>query len=524
MTKPIAFIILFMLIQSAWAEKDTVIGLSSKITTLDPRKSTSQPHYLFHSNTHERLFLEVYKGVRPGSDIKKVLVKNISLDENQNYIIELKKGILFHDGIELDADDLIFTISSIKALKPEPDYLPLVEGAIDIEKLDSHTVRIRKKPEAIELLSNLGKLFIISKRARFSNDGSIEINENYHNPGTGPYKLVSSQDNNTFHFERFEKYHAEKPGIKHADIKYFSNNNQRLAALKSGKIDLIDKITPVDMQDLKQSGEFNFSVSTSTRVMYLFPDSGRTQSPFIRNKRTNKVLRYNPLQDIKVRQAISYAIDRDFLSEQTLGGAGEPNGQLVSKGTRNYIKSIKADKHSPEKAKQLLVDAGYPDGFKLTLHGTNDRYINDELVLIEIGKMLTKVGIETTVVPLPKKEFFSRARNYEFSMSFMGWATSRAKGTLQNVIHTKSETKEFGSWNIGGYNNASINKLIQQMVATRKSSEEYKFIRKATNIAISEKAIIPLYSEKAIWATSNDIAYNGNIYSYTFIKDIYTRK
>ena len=187
-------------------------------------------------------------------------------------------------------------------------------------------------------------------------------------------------------------------------FKPIKSDPTRVAALLAGDVDMIDNVPTADIPRLKQSPNIVLSQGVSNRVIYLHLDQFRDESQFITGTSSK-----NPLKDQRVRKAISQAINRPAIVDRVMEGVAIPAGQLLPEGFFGVSPKLQPEAYDPEGAKKLLADAGYPNGFGLTLHGPNDRYINDAKICQAIGQMLARIGIEAEVETMSRSVFFSKA-------------------------------------------------------------------------------------------------------------------
>jgi peptide/nickel transport system substrate-binding protein len=215
------------------------------------------------------------------------------------------------------------------------------------------------------------------------------------------------------------------------------------------------------------------------------------------------------------RSAISKAINRPAIVEKVMEGIAIPAGQLLPEGFFGVSPNLKPEPYDPEGAKILLADAGWGGGFGLTIHGPNDRYINDAKIAQAIGQMLTRVGIQTKVETMPKSVYFRRAsrggpnKTPEFSFVLVGWGagTGEASSPLKSLLHTYDKERGFGASNRGRYSNAKLDKMVEDALATVDDITREKLLQKATEIAIDDLGIIPLHYQVNTWATRPGLAY-----------------
>ena len=269
-------------------------------------------------------------------------------------------------------------------------------------------------------------------------------------------------------------------------------------------MDFIDNVPTADIERLKADSNVVLSSGISNRVIYLHMDRFQDDSPYITG--TNGK---NPLNDLRVRKAISKAINRDAIVARVMEGVAIPAGQLLPPGFFGTSDKIKPEPYDPEGAKKLLAEAGYPNGFGMTIHGPNDRYINDAKIAQAVGQMLTRVGIDMKVETMPKSVFFSSASSggpdktpkYSFILVGLGSGTGEASSALKSLIHTKDSAGGFGASNCGRYSNPEVDSLIEQELATVDDPKREALLAKATEIAMNDLAIIPMHYQVNTWAT-----------------------
>jgi peptide/nickel transport system substrate-binding protein len=223
-----------------------------------------------------------------------------------------------------------------------------------------------------------------------------------------------------------------------------------------------------------------------------------------------------------VRQAISKAINRQAIVDRVMEGSAIPAAQLLPDGFFGVSPNLKLDTYDPEGAKKLLAAAGYPTGFKLTLHGPNNRYINDEKILQAVAQMLTRIGIDTSVEAMPQAVFFSRAAKLEFSLMLVGWGsgTGEASSPLKSLLATYDVAKGTGVFNRGRYSNPELDALLERALATIDDAQRETLLRQATEIGIRDLGIIPLHYEVSTWALRKGLAFKANTTQSTLAFDV----
>jgi peptide/nickel transport system substrate-binding protein len=244
-------------------------------------------------------------------------------------------------------------------------------------------------------------------------------------------------------------------------------------------------------------------------------DQYRDQPPLITDN-AGKPLAKNPFMDVRVRRAISMAINRDAIVERVMEKLAVPAGNIVSPGVFGHNPQLRPEKFDPDGAKKLLAEAGYPNGFTVTLSGPNNRYINDEQVLQAVAQMLTRIGIQTKVEALPVSVFFGKARKEETSFSLLGWGSFAGDLALRSVLATPNTERAWGAWNWGRSSNAKLDQLIGQSLASVDSKAREAIARDAAALAMGEVSVIPLHHQIVSWAMRSDLTYTARTDEFTF--------
>jgi peptide/nickel transport system substrate-binding protein len=226
----------------------------------------------------------------------------------------------------------------------------------------------------------------------------------------------------------------------------------------------------------------------------------------------------NPLRDPNVRKALSMMINRDAIVEKVMEGVALKAGQLLPEGFFGRSSKLQPEAYNPTKAKQMLKDAGWGDGFALTIHGPNDRYINDDKICEAIGQMLSANGIPTKVSTMPKNVFFKRASKGgkdgqpEFSFFLVGWGsgTGEPSSPLKSLLVTRDKSKGFGASNRGRHSNPKVDALVVEALSTVDDAKRAQLLAQATEAGIGDsQGIIPLHYQVNTWATRKGLKYNA---------------
>jgi peptide/nickel transport system substrate-binding protein len=483
---------------------DLRIGIGAEATTLDPHYYNLNPNMEVDDHLYDYLLAFDAQGrLIPG------LATAWKAVDDTTWQFTLRPSVKFHDGSAFTAADVAFTFARARKPTDSPDsYSRHFVRITEVTTPDDFTVRVKTDSPFPNLLRELAQIAIISRNvgdaATYAdfNSGKAAI-------GTGPYKLAEWVRGDRLVLARNESYWGEKPEWDRVILKPITSSPSRTAALLAGDVDLINYVPSTDIAKLKDDPKFKLWEVVGNRVMYVVPDVDRDVSPFVTDP-DGKPLSKNALKDVRVRQAISKAINRDGLVKQVMEGVAMPADQFLPAGFFGHTPRLKPEPYDPEGAKRLLTEAGYPNGFGLTIHGPNDRYLNDAKIEEAVAQMLTRVGIKTSVEAIPKAVFFGRAAKLEFSFMFIGSApaTNEAADDMTYLLATYNKEKGLGAGNRGRFSNAQFDTLLDEALRTIDDGKREQLLQRATEIGIGEQlGLIPLYYQVNVWGTRKGLSF-----------------
>lgn len=513
------------------AAQSLTIGLASEPTAADPHyhKVTTNDSFsahIFESLINRNAKMELIPG----------LAESWKPVDDNTWELKLRKGVKFSNGEPFTSKDVLFTICRVlnNETNVSRSYMEPMQNFTDVQTPDEYTVIIKSDRPIPTMPNELARSLPIiwSGIAKFDKlrfapkEGCgvtspwptvAEFNTGRLSIGTGPYKLKSYVKGTGIEMERNEGYWGAKPHWKTVKMVPVPNAGPRLTGLMSGDYDVIESPAARDLPRIKENSKLDFVATPSTRLIFFQPDSGRAQSPFVKAADGK-----NPLQDLRVRQAISMAIDRKAIVQRLMDGMATVANQYMPAGMFGSLDKPAEIKFDPEAAKKLLAEAGYPNGFELTLTTTNDRYINDGQIAQAVAQYLTRIGIKTTVDAQAAAIYFPKRAKREFSFAIGGWPSENgeASGLFQYWVASTNKDLGLGTSNYGGFSNAAFDKVFVPAMALMDSAQRKAEYQKATQIALDNVPLIPLHFESSIWAYKKGLSYEGRRDQYTLAMSV----
>ena len=320
----------------------------------------------------------------------------------------IREGARFHDGTPVTAEDIRFSLERMPRVPNSPaPFVRMQASVIGMEVIDSRTIRLRSRgPDPSVVLNGMTAYIVPAHVARDAS--TADFNSGRAAIGSGPWRYAGWQPGSHLALARNDDYWGAKPAFARATIRPIANEAARLAALLAGDVDLIDHVPAGDLARLRANAAIAVTSSPSARVIYIGLDQANEVSPFVTARDGGK-LASNPLKDARVRKALTLAISRTAIADRVLQGGGHPTGQLAVRGQVGYDPDLALPAYDPALAKRLLAEAGFPDGFRLTLHSPNNRYVEDSKTAQALAQFWTRIGIDARVELMPANVFFTRA-------------------------------------------------------------------------------------------------------------------
>lgn len=420
----------------------------------------------------------------------------------------LREGVSFHDGSPFTADDVVFSIE--RALAPTSNFKAYVNGIKQARATGEYTVEIETEGPNPVLLRQLTNVFIMNRAWSEKNNTTApqdfsnneETHSARHANGTGAYILKSREvDVRTVFSENPDWWNKDEKIGNVTEIIYtpIKQNATRTAALLSGEIDFVLDPAAQDLDRLRQQAKV--VEGNEYRTIYIGLDQ---KSPELKY---STVKGKNPFSDVRVREALYRAIDVEALRKAVMRGLSAPTGTMIAPQVHGWTEQLaQRVPYDVDKAKQLLTEAGYDDGFGFTLDCPNNRYINDEAICQAVVGMWARIGIDARLNSMPRATYFPKVQSYDSSAYLFGWGvpTFDALYTLQSLIHSKGEGAD-GSFNLGNYENKKADALIDRIKTETDEAKRDAAIHEVLAIHAQEFGHIPLHDQVIPWAMKKNV-------------------
>lgn len=500
-------------VASGWGA-DLAIGLGARVTSIDPHFHNTSPNNGVAVQIFDRLVHQ---------DGQQRLIPGLAtvwraLDET-TWEFELRRDVRFHDGAPFDAEDVVASFRRAPEVPNSPSSFATYTRAIrSIEVVEPHRVRFRTAGPYPLLPADVSAINIISRR--HAGATTADFNAGRAAIGTGPFRFQAWVAGEQLVVARNPGWWGGAVAWDKVTFRLLVSDQTRVAALLSGEVQVIEIVPTADVRRLERDPQIALHRAVSNRVLYLHLDTARARTPYVTGRAGQTI--DNPLRDLRVRRALSLAINRQAIVERMQEGLAIPAGGVIPEGFFGGDATLRADPFDPDQARRLLAEAGLPDGFALTLHAPNDRYVNDDQVAQAIGAMFARVGVLTRVETMPWAVYAARTTRLDFSLGFFGWgaATGEASSPLRALLATFDNERGMGASNRGRYSSRQFDATLDRALATIDDGAREALLREATRTAIADQAIIPLYFQVNVWATRRGLAYAPRADDQTWAIDV----
>lgn len=479
------------------------LGFIMKPTTYDPVK-----HFISHVSNVQEHFYEPLVNFKRGMEIKSVLAKNWITENDTSWVFNLRKGVKFHNGEEFTAEDAVFSVRrALGKGEVESKLTDTLSSIKSVEKLGKYKIRIRTSGPDPTLPNELTQVLIVPKNYVKENGPQILEEKPI---GTGRYKVVKIKNDST-KLKAFEDYWGEKPEAENVVLKYFNQNSTaQLKALLKGEVDATS-IGELKTEKVEKSEDYEVRHTTGLGIQYIAFDH-REESPHVSTPK-------NPFRKLKVRKAAYLAINDTEIRKEVLNGYAKGATQIVPPSINGYNPEIEGIGTNIIRAKQLLNEASYSNGFNFTFSvwgtGPIDKKLGEH-----IKEDLKKIGINTKLEYMPLGKGIKKGMSGNVTAYQVGWVaeTGDAMSPLAGIVHCT--TQKYGTYNLHNYCNSEVDKLIEKAKKEMDQEVRRDKMQRAIKIAMNDIVFVPLWLGQNIYGVRKDLKWRprayGKLYAWEF--------
>ena len=426
----------------------------------------------------------------------------------------LRPGVTFHDGSRFGADDAVFSVE--RALAPPSQRAFQLKGLKAVKKIDDLTIEFQLEapdavlPEKLQFIAIMSKAWSEKHGAQKAQDFNArqEMHTVRHANGTGPFRLERYEPDVRLVLKRHPGWwgwgEKRDGALRHGNLEEVvflpvRSDATRLAALAAGEVDLVLDPPYQDVARLKADARIALAQTTDLGQQYLTFDQARDELEF------SDVKGRNPFKDLRVRRAVYHAIDVPLIVDKVLRGQGVPTGAFLSPRVDGSPADLdRRLPFDPARARTLLAEAGYPNGFAITLDCVNVAW--RENACQAMAAMLTQVGIRTTLRSSATGQFFPKLSQGTASFIEYGWTPAPDAWNSLNGLFRTFDRSGLGTFNAGRYSNPRLDALIDQIRVEPDLTRRRAMVATVLRLVAEDLPYIPLYRRTQTWAMAKKVS------------------
>ena len=432
-----------------------------------------------------------------------------SAEDPNVWVFKLREGVTFHDGAAFHSSDVKFSLD--RAMTENSDYKELLASVTEVRAPDPMTVEIVTNGPNPIMPNNLTNMFIMDEDWAKANNAvkvqNVEGGEDTYAAknanGTGPYKLVSREPDVKTVLTINENYWGKDEfPMEVTEIIYtpIQNAATRVAALLSGEVDFIQDVPVQDLARVSGTDGLDVRTAPQNRVIFFGMNSGDA------DLKTDNIEGKNPFADVRVRQAMNMAINRDAIKQVVMRGQSAPAGMIAPPFVNGWNEAMdSSSKTDIEAAKALMAEAGYGDGFSITLNCPNDRYINDEAICQAAVGMYAQIGVTVNLDARPKAQHFPLINTLETDFYMLGWGvpTYDSEYVFNFLVHGRDE--KYGSWNGTRFADPELDAKIEALASETDLEKRNGMINEIWQVVQSEALYVPIHHQVLNWGMKSGV-------------------
>ncbi|HEY4251710.1 MAG TPA: ABC transporter substrate-binding protein [Roseomonas sp.] len=490
---------------AAAAAPTLTIGNGAPVTTIDPHFHNVGPNNAMAMHIFDTL---VWRDSRARAH--PMLAESYTAIAETVWELKLRQGVTWHDGKPFTADDVVFTFERIPQVQNSPgSFIGFIRTIERVEVVDPHTIRLHTRQPHPLLPLDLASVYIVARHAA-TGAGIEDFNAGRAAIGTGPYRLVSYRSGDRVELARNDSYWGEREPWERVTVRFLLNDGSRTAALLAGDVDIIEQIPTSDLAALRRDQRVSLTSIPSLRTTFMLTDFSRTGPHPSVTDNAGVPLPRNPFLDVRVRRALSMAINRQALVDRVMDGAAQATAQWLPEGAFGYNPAVRPQAFDADGAKRLLAEAGFPDGFRITLFTPNDRWPNDARISQAVAQMWTRIGIRTQVDAMPFSAFVPRRTRLDFGVQLGAWgsSTGEASNYLLSIVGTYDRQRLTGAANMSRYSDPRIDDFLVRGAATMDDAAREQIWRDAVAYYNEQVPLIQLVQYVNNWALRRGLAHD----------------
>lgn len=502
-------------VQMALAQGQTLrIGMAAPPTAMDPHLQSNAPNNAVAMHIYDTLVTNDEESrSQPG------LATSWRVLDDTHWEFDLRSNVRFSDGSPCTWEDIAESIDRANTIPSIVSFRTYTRTVKAVTSTSPGKLVVETHAPDPLLPNSLSRIRIIS--AKFKGAPSGDFNVGRAAIGTGPYILKEFVSGNRVVLVPNPTYWGPQPAWSEVVLRVISDNGARLAALLSGDLDIIEQAPFEGLERVKKDTRLQVISGVSSRFVYLALDSNREVTPFV-TAPDGKPLPKNPLKDRRVRQALSMAINREAMVERVMERQAVMASQFLPTGSPGTSPNVKPALYDPNRARALLSEAGYPQGLRVTIHGPNDRFINDDKIVQGIAQMFARIGVESRVEVMPWSVYANRVNTNEFSIALNSWGvnTGETSNPMRALVATFDKSAGTGGSNAGRYSNPELDAKLNEAMRTLDDAKRNELLGQASEIVFNDYALLPLHHEVLLVAARKGIGYKTRADQYTLAMDV----
>ena len=487
-------LIALMLAASPAAAQTLTVGVRNGPESLDPHWSTLGGHIEALRHVYDSLIAQ-----DEALNLKPGLAVSWKAIDDKTWEFKLRDGVKFHDGSDFTAEDVKFSLERIPVVTGPMPMTLYTKRARGAEVVDRLTLRVTTDGPAPTLPNDFTRLMIVSRKI-----GMEARNEQFNSGvaaiGTGPFRFVSWEPRGDLVLERFPGWWGGQEPWARVVRREIPNDAARLAALKSGQVDIVNYVPATDAAALQRDPSMEAVIGDSVYVFNVYLNvRDKLPKPA---KVEGREIEANPMADGRVRQAMDLGLDRRALARVVFEGLAKPMSQLMPDGFFGASPNLPERRADLPRARALLAEAGYPKGFEMELYCTSNRLPGDGALCEALAQQWSRIGLKINPNALIGTVFFPASTRGDYSLQMSGWGTltGEAAYTYGAMIHSADPANGLGNFNRSGYSNPEVDKLLLDGSRTLDEGKRRQMFVRATEISMNERPMLPVVMPQTIWA------------------------